>query len=247
MNITFTFPYNGELLIKEGDKVDFETPLYKQQSREEVIIHLAKMLNTSPNKIFQSLKKFVGEPVHKGEVVAEKSSFVTKKKYLSEYEGIMKEINHNQGTVTLEVDTELESTVYSFFAGEVVELKKSEKEGQKLVKVTLKTKHMKQIELKEASALFGGKVVYCKNPEKAQLTEEDVNFHIVVDDSIPSYEQIKYEALGARAFVTLHTLTEQTEAASAKMKNISDYEKLLEKPLPYCIVDKDENVIYFYE
>jgi hypothetical protein len=247
MTITFQFPYKGELLLEKGQNVDFDTPLYKEHAKEEVVVPLAKMLKTSNNKIFQNLKKFAGEPIMKGDLIAENATFLTKRKYFSEHEGTLKEINHQQGTISIQITTEQEDSVFAFFQGEVAEVEKKEDEGNKIAVVTLKVKHMKEADLKEATEDFGGGAVFCKDPIKAQLTEEDVDGRIVIDNEIPSYEQIKYEALGARGFVSLHSLPEKSTAAFAKLKNISDYEKLLEKPLPFCLTNIKENKIYFYE
>ncbi len=246
--IQFQIPFDGELLIKKEDRVGFQTPLFKQLTKVHVSVPLAKILHTSPSKIFQSLKKFVGDKIAKGDIVAESSSFLSKKKYMSEYDGTLKEVNHQNGTIVLEVNTEDEGTVNAFFIGEIDDIEAVQHaSGGKTVNIKLKTKHSKEYEVKEASESFGGEVVYCKNPIKSHLTADEVSHKVVVDERIPSYEQVKYEALGAKGFISLHTLPEKSVAHFAKLTGEPDHQKIEEHRLPYCLVLKTESKVFFYE
>lgn len=242
--IEFTLSFDGELLIKKGDSVSFQTPLFKLQTKENISIPLAKLLGTEPTKIIQSLKKFVGDQVAKGDVIAESATFMSKKIYTSEYDGILKEVDHQEGVLIIEAGTDDEQTINCFFIGEVADI---EELKNKTAKIKLKVKTSKEFDLKQASTDFGGEVVYCKDPIKARLTADDVNHKIVVDEKIPSYEQVKYEALGAKGFVSLHQLLEETTMHSAVLKNDSEFKSISEHKFPYCLVNLTENKIIFYE
>jgi len=248
--IEFTIAYDGELLIKKEESVSFQTPLYNMQTRESVAIPLAKLLNTEPTKIIQSLKKFVGDQIAKGDVIAESVSFMSKKIYTSEYDGVLKEVNHEEGILIIEAGTDNKDVVNCFFVGEVVDIdeqKGKSESSQHKATIKLKVKSAKEFELKEVTADFGGEVVYCKDPIKAHLTADEVNHKVVVDEKIPSYEQVKYEALGAKGFVSLDSLPEESTAHFAKLATESAFKKISEEKLPFCLVNKIDNKIFFYE
>jgi hypothetical protein len=248
-SIEFSITYEGELLLKKEDTVAFQTPLYKVNAKESISVPLAKLLNTEPSKIFQSLKKFVGDPVAKGDVIAETASFMSKRIYTREYDGVLKEVNHQEGILIIEAGTENNDYVHCFFVGEVISIEeeKDKTTGMKKATIKLKTKTTKEYELKEASESFGGETVYSKDPIKSGLTADDVNQKVVVDEKIPSYEQIKYEALGAKGFISLHTLPEPSSAQFAKLTGKSDFEKIDEQKLQYCLISKEDMKIFFYE
>ena len=63
-------------LIKEGDKVDFETPFFEKISQSTVTIDVSKKLDIDPGKIFRYLKKLVGEEIKKNQIIALKHSFL---------------------------------------------------------------------------------------------------------------------------------------------------------------------------
>src|SRR5207253_305148 len=75
-----------------------------------------------PSEIFITLKKVIGEPVKRGELVAEKKAFLKKQQYYSEYDGILKEIDHTSGSLLITVKSQQEETIYSFFKGIINEL-----------------------------------------------------------------------------------------------------------------------------
>jgi hypothetical protein len=68
-----------------------------------------------------------------------------------------------------------------------------------------------------------------------------------VDEKIPSYEQVKYEALGAKGFVSLQPLPEETSAHFAKVAEKSDFEAITHLKLPYCLVSEEAKKIFFYD
>lgn len=248
-SIEFSIIFDGELLIKKEDTVSFQTPLYSGNTKTNVSVPLAKLLNTEPSKIFQSLKKFVGDSIAKGDVIAENVSFMSKKIYMSEFDGVLKEVDHQEGIVIIEAGTENSNTTNCFFIGEIASIEEDtdKSTGMKKAVIKLKTKSSKEFDLKDASGYFGGEVVYCKDPIKAGLTADEVSHKIVVDEKIPSYEQVKYEALGAKGFISLHTLPEPSTAPFAKLIGKTDYEKIEENKLPYCLITKDDLKIFFYE
>lgn len=238
MMLSFNLPVSENILIKAGDDVDFTTPLYKTNVISTMSVDLASKLATEPKKIFQNLKKFVGEPIKKGDIIAQSSSFLSTRSYMSEYDGTIKEIDHMQGTLTIEMNTTSDLTANCYFMGEVAELNGGE--------VKLKVHHAKDLGLKEASDSFGGPTIYSTNPIKGNLNEEEVGNRVVIDNQIPVYEYIKYEALGAKGFVSLHAIS-RASSPWAQLENEQDYKSAVTAGLPYCIIDKSSQKIFFYD
>ena len=126
MLITVPLTITDHCLLKEGQDIDFETPFLKKKTESEVSISIAKNLNVSPQKIFHYLKKFVGETIEKDETLAVNKGIFSTKKIISKYSGLIKEINHSDGTITILSQEETENTVNSFFNGKVNKIKKNE-------------------------------------------------------------------------------------------------------------------------
>src|SRR3990167_9049048 len=99
MTISFSLSLKDKPLIKVGQEVDFTTPLIKKGAQEEKTIPISSALRISPSKIFLYLKKFVGDEIKQGELVAEKKTLFDKRQYLSEYDGTIKEIDHENGNL----------------------------------------------------------------------------------------------------------------------------------------------------
>ena len=111
MIITITLPEADEVLVKPGQKVDFETPILKRHSKKDIKVPLAQLLKIKSKDIFSHLKKFVGEEVTKNDLIAEVKGMLSTKRYFSEYEGVLKEINHGDGSITIAVKSDQDDIV----------------------------------------------------------------------------------------------------------------------------------------
>ena len=60
MIINIQIDDKSNYLIKEGDKVDFETPFRENIFQSTVTIDIAKKLDINPSKIFRYLKYYFG-------------------------------------------------------------------------------------------------------------------------------------------------------------------------------------------
>lgn len=235
MDVKFYLPDDVYLLIKEKDKVDFNTPFYQKNKEKYISLNIAKSLNIQPKEIFHYLKKLVGEKVEKDEVVAFKDSFFSHKKIKSPQKGQIKEINHHKGEIVLEVEDEEKIIVNSPFKGTV---KKIEKDCVlfdlgKSISFPLKNK---------ADLTFGGQVFYFQ--EEKNFTSDDLENKIVIAKEINSFFLVKMEALGASAFLTLKSLKEKEK--NLLLKNIADMEKIISHQYSSCTVIKNSDMIYFY-
>lgn len=245
MILSIVVPINGELLIKTGDIVDFSTPLVNNHIKKEIKIPLARSLHINPKKIFTVLSKFVGEKIKKGDTIASHKGFLSKNKYVSEHDGTLKEVNHNDGTITLEIDSDETTMLKAYFKGEIIEIdQKTDKEN---TTIQFKVNNAKQFEMKDTKDFFGGPMYYNKSKNLQIITEEEVNGYIVCTQTLLPYEQTKLETLGASGFVILHSLPETASVPHAKVREIPDWEELHTLKLPYCTIDCKQSRMYVYE
>lgn len=225
-------------LLKEGLLVDFDTPfLFEKKVEEEINISVAKNLDVPPQKIFHYLKKFVGESIEKNETIAINKGIFATKKIVSKYSGLIKEINHSDGSITILNKTEVENTINSFFKGKIDKIKKNE--------VSIEVNKGEQLPAKNVSHNFGGKTFYSDN--NSNFLSENVFNSIIVCENITSYLKAKAEALGCQGFLSLSKLTEDSGIPYAQFKNINDYKKIIKLKFPYCTIVNTSSIIYFYQ
>lgn len=237
MLITVPLTTTDHCLLKEGQDVDFETPFLKKKTESEVNISIAKNLNVSPQKIFHYLKKFVGETIEKDETLAVNKGIFSTKKIISKYSGLIKEINHSDGTITILSREETENTVNSFFKGKVNKIKKNE--------MSIEVGKGEQFPGKNIGQSFGGKTFYAD--ENLDFNSENVYNSIIVCENMTAYYRSKAEALGCRGFLSLSKLTEDFETPYAQLKNINDYKKIIKAKFTYCTILNNSGMIYFYQ
>lgn len=237
MKIPIAIPEDSDILIQEGDTVDYSTPFIKNGKIEEIKISLASNLGFDPDKIFMYLHKFVGDPVKKDELLAEKKAFLSSQQYYSEFEGSIKEINHYDGSVTIVSKLEESAEISCYFQGKVSAIDTKT--------LLLEVKHGKEYALREKAPPFGGRVLYFQNTQ--QITEELVNNTVVMADSLTPFDMVKLEALGASGFVLLQQPDDEPTMPFAVFKQIQEYEHALKQQFSSCIIGADSTTIYFYD
>lgn len=228
----------GELLIKKGDNVDFDTPLIKKSKNEELKIQIASILKIQPGKIFMHLNKIVGDDVKKGDIVAEKKTILKKRYFISDVDGVIKEINHEDGTITLSAQSDSLDQTLSFFKGKIKEIGGNT--------VTIEVSDVKSIPLSVARSTFGGEMIFITHDSTSSLNEERVKNKIVCAKSITEYDASRLEVLGVRGIITKHKLPSSVMAASAQIQNPQDFDSLAKEHHPYCIVDKQSTTMFSY-
>lgn len=237
MLITIPISTTDKCLFKEDQAVDFETPFLQKKIEEEINIPIAKNLNVAPQKIFHYLKKFVGENIEKDQIIAINKGLFTSKKIFSKYTGLIKNINHSDGSITISSKTEIENTINSYFKGKVNKIKKNE--------LLIEVGKGEQFPGKNIEFNFGGPVYYLKT--NSDFQSENVFDHVIVCENISSYYKTKAEALGCRGFLSLNKLQDETNVPLAQIKNIDDYKKILKLELSYCTIINPSSTIYFYQ
>lgn len=237
MVIRISIPEDVHVNVKAGQMVDFTTPLYTKKTAQQIRLAIAEQLKVPPKRIFQYLKKFVGDTVEKGDVIARHQSLFSTKLYKSEHHGIIKEIRHEDGSIILEATSDDALTIYSYFSGEIDTIEKK--------CIGLKVKHGVSMELKKADAQFGGKkYVYESN---APMLAESVQDSVLCVQQLPGYELAKCEALGCRGAVALHTIDQTGSSLPiAYLKKIDDWKQIQNQEYTHCLIQREPDTLYLY-
>ncbi|MCL4364219.1 hypothetical protein M1328_03210 [Patescibacteria group bacterium] len=237
MTINFPLPAETNCLIKNGDKVDFQTPIFEKKFSKEIRLNVARELAINPKNIFRHLKKLVGEKINQGDVVAEKKGFFSNKSVKAAYEGIIKEIDHNLGELIIETSDKNKKQILSPFKGEV------EKVGKNELVIDIGKGY--EFTLKKVSGNFGGEVYYLK--QTLTVTTNEVENKIVFAEKLSGFEQVKIEALGVGGFVCLKEIPQPTSLNFAIIKNLDDFAKIEKSKFIYCTTVANFDKIYFYQ
>jgi hypothetical protein len=237
MIIPIHLPINSKCIIKSGNVVDFQTSIFEEKIDVDISIPLSKLLGVHEKKIFHYLKKFVGESVKKGEVIAVKKAFLSTNTVISEHDGILREVNHDKGCVILTTSNSTNQTRKAFFKGTAIEIKNNI--------LFLKVKEGKSFPLQYASESFGGEVQILKT--SSDLTAPSISNKIIIAKTLVSYEIIKAEALGCKGIVSVTYKLSEKSIPTAQLKHEEDYKKICEAHFPYCLISKEENIIYIYK
>lgn len=238
MHLVFTVDTDNDLMIKKGQKVNFNDPLTKKRSSKEVKIPLSNILKIPSGAIFKSLKRFVGDQVKKGELIAEFKGMLSTKRYHSEFEGIIKEINHDEGAIIIETLSEESDTKHVFFKGDIININAKE--------VTLEVVNFKEYPVEKVTDDFGGEIFSVDKDMLSNISEDLVNGKIIITEKITPYEQVKIETLGGKGFIVLISEYQENSRPVAILKQAQDLEKIKKTEFTYCIVSKKNNKIYFY-
>jgi hypothetical protein len=238
MLIAITIPENAKCLLKSGQNVEFDTDFLENKVENEIEIPISKKIGIPPAKIFRHLQKFVGENITKGEILAVKKDLFSSRTIICDYDGVVKEVDHEEGRVVLLTNTGQKDTVKAYFKGQVNEINKNT--------VVIKVGEGKEFELKKTTGSFGGEVCYFNRKENESLKAEQVANKVVVAEAIDSYFQSKAEALGACGYVSLMKLTDSTALPHAVIKSLDDFKKIVSLKHPYCLIEAKNSKIYFY-
>lgn len=234
----FSIPFDpsARCLLKKGQKVVLGMPYLETGQDVVKIIAVANKLNIKPHDIFKSLKKFVGDTVEKGDVVALKKGILSSKTLKSEAAGIIREIDHEKGTITLSTSGQDRKITPAFFKGTVEAVYKD--------KIEINVEKCKQYALKSAPIVFGGEVLYL---EGASALTPQMSKKIVVSASFSGYFLAKAEAMDVGGFVTAVSTPTESANRVARLANLKEFNELFKEKYSYCVVVPLYSKIYFYQ
>jgi len=237
MKIKVKIPESADLLIKPGQKVDFKTPLARNASTRNVSIPLAQLMHFEPTTIFRHLKKLIGEEIRKGDVLAEHKTLLTTKKYLNEVPGILREIDHDTGSVILEQASDAFESICCFFTGEIDGIYDG------FLDLTVEDSHLAA--LQEKVPYLGAQVFY-PHTDLSAVSDEDIDGFCVFLPKVNPFDSVKMEALGARGLIVTTKNPNITTIRQIILRDIKDFSHVGEKQYPYILVGHEPKTVLFY-
>ena len=151
-------PLPGEVLVREGDPVEPDTPVAKISLRPGIpwVIPLSRLLGIEPEALPEAMLKQVGDRVRMKEIIAKaKSGLYGQKEYESPTDGIIEEISAKSGRIVIREEFGKEEPPVSFDAAFELRCKPRELRKYMLVDVGREVKRGQIIAKKgEAAAFF---------------------------------------------------------------------------------------------
>ncbi len=239
MTISFSISVLGTLQLTAGQNVDFETPLVQTVAREGFRLEIAQELGIPNDKIFMHLSKIVGDTVEANEILATKKSTFGSKQISSPKQGIIKQIDHETGSLMIETLSESSNTSLSYFKGTVKEVNDSV--------VTLEVKSFDKYALKDVVGDFGGEIMYIDEQHLTDLTEDDLDNKVIFTESIRPAEAVRLDVLGVRGIVTKEDIKEKEGLNSAELEDKKTWHEVANSKHTHCIIDKKNSTMYLYD
>lgn len=219
MQVTLTIPNNAELVVERGVNIQQGEPWYRIPQKKDIVVNVAQKFKIRPDAIFNYLTKVVGEEIKQQDLLALKKSLFSTKRILSDHDGIIKNINHQTGEITLQIDKNDRATVAAYFNGLV--------KGIDGKRVTVTIEKGESFVLKECQTDWGGECFYFNEPELYfKLSEEDMKNKAVIIETLKPHIAVKCEALGALGFACCQK-DYRPDRPHAIFQKIDDYKRLL--------------------
>lgn len=240
--IVVSLQQGWECVVKKGDEIGFDSPLARLPTtqKDPHIIPIATLLSFKPANIFKHIKKNLGDTVYKGDVVAVKDSVFSTKKYIAEVEGVLREVNHHTGEITIDENLSASgsSQILAMIKGKVTEVA----EDKVMVSVD---KSLALPILTETTDRFGAGVIITDDTHAILLTLPEVRSNVVVSQRFSDYILSKLEALGVSHVVSAQALT-QTFANATQLENPDDYSRIVDFAPLAVYANASEKTITFY-
>lgn len=238
MKIKVKIPHNAkEVLVKPGQKVDFKTPLARTAKKKAHSIPIAQILGFDPHAIFHHLKPVIGGKINKGDIIAENKSLFTTKKYRSDVSGILREIKHDTGIISVEPETQDEVSINCFFTGEIADIFDGYLE--------LTVQHVHETRLKNDTDYFGAAIFYPKPDNR--FNDEELEGACIFAPEFDPLDMMKVETLGALGLITGQDLEVQGGIHHIVLDDDTSFEIIKKKGFPYMLIGHEPRTIIFYQ
>lgn len=237
MKIKVKLPEKSKIVVEHGQKVDFNTPLAHTAQKRMIFIPIAEMMNFQPQQIFRYIKHAIGDQVHKGDILAENTSFFSTRQYLSEVSGVLREIKHDSGIIAIEQNQEENTTMNCFFIGEV--------DGIYDGYLELKVEDVHTTKLQEEAPYFGA-LIYYLDPS-ITYSDEDLEGVCVFAPEFNELDSIKMEALGAQGLITRTKFSSNGLLHQIILQDEKDFDHIKKKGYPYVLIGHEPMTVIFYK
>ena len=237
MKVEIHLPKSAKISFHLPKRVRFDETIFKIAKKKKEVLNIAKELKIEPEKIYNYLKKLIGERVEKGEILAEKKTLFSKKTFQSPFSGRVVEINHFSGTLTLETQEAESFEEFKGLQGEIVE-----KKGNKLV-VDLKDLIALKVKKTNLPNLLAGRL--SKIEKEKNFEKTDVENQIVLIEKTSDYIENKLLALKTKAIITLYP-PKNKNLKFAQLSKVSDFSLAFENKKNFALIDPIQNMLYIY-
>ncbi len=237
MKVEISFPKSAKLAFTPPKKLAFGDVVFKFAKKSRIVLNISHELKIEPEKIYNCLKKLIGETVKKDEVLAEKKGLLSKKVFKSPFSGKVVEINHFTGTLTLETEEPNFFEKFKEMEGEVLE-----KKGNKLI-VNLKEPTILKLKKTNLLNILGGKVSKIKTGE--EFTKTMVENKIILIEKTSEYIESKLLALKAKGIISLYP-PKRRDLAFAQITKVNDFKLAYQQEKKYVLIDPFQNMLYIY-
>lgn len=236
MEVEILLPKGAKLNFNPPKKVKFGDPVFKILKTKKITIEVSTPLGIKPEKIYNYLKKLIGDEVKKEDIIAEKKGFLSSTEITSPVDGKIVEINHLLGTITIETE-EGDYDMFKELEGEILEKKED--------KVLVKLNHAEAFKIKKTNIheIIGGEL-FITSFDK-ELNFENLKNKITLLEKPTEYLENKLLALQTKAIITLYPPT-QNRIPFVQLVNIKDFEKIKNKPKKYTLIDTQSKIVYIY-
>jgi len=238
MIVPVKIPSYTEILVKVGQRVDFTTPLLRRSTKKKAIIPIAEMMGFPSEEIFHHIKKTIGEQISKGDLLAEQKNVFSSKKYLSQIDGLLSEIDHTAGTLIIEQSSNGSEEIACFFSGEI--------EGVYDGYLDLKVHHAHKVDLSHPVSYFGSRIYYAPD-SGTSFQEEDIEGKCILIQDLNPMHSTKIEALGGQGLISKKKIALKSSLVQIIPQQEADFDMLLKKRFPFLIAGPEDCTLYFYE
>lgn len=237
MNIKIKVPSNAKLLIKTGQNVDFSTPFIQKNESKFLHIPLANNMGFKAKDIFRYIKKAIGEKISKGDLLAENKSFLSTKRYLSDTEGVIEGIDHEEGALIIKLVPKDASDILCYFKGEV--------DGIYDGYFELKVDKAHATQIVDSLPTIGAPVFYLSSSLN-DLTEDDISSAIIFTSTMEPIQSTRMKTLGAAGVILKSIHPDVTDLIQIVLTKDNDYSHVQKEKFPYMIVGHEPQTVYFY-
>lgn len=237
-SISFASSIGQSLNLTEHQKVDLNTILAHTTQSEGFRLRIAEELGIPNDKIFLHMTKIVGDTIESNEIIATKKSPFGAKQVAAPRSGVIKEIDHESGSLVVETSTSTSSVVLSWFEGEVAAYDNDV--------VTLNVAASIQVDVTDVTHDFGGKILSIEGERLRELTEDEVANTVVFVPTVHPADVVRLDVLGARGIVTREDIKEKEDIASAQLTRGAQWDSLTDKAFTHCVIDKKNSTMYLY-
>jgi hypothetical protein len=239
MTISFALPPDAVSNVKKGDHIEPDDVLFSVHSSELITIQIAERLHIKPEAIFHYLSKIIGEEITKGDILAQKKGNLFSHKVVAEHNGLLKEIDHHSGSISLLVANNEQNGKKAGFRGDVEDINDN--------KISINIKNGVAIHVKNISGNGAGEIFYFESEGMYFSTsQEDLENKIIFIQEIKQHIAAKCEALGCVGFIYVKGEV-KTDLPTAQFKTDDDYNLTKEKNKKYTIFSLEDKEAIVYD